>query len=96
MMIDDMENVYNSNVLAAIIEIRGNKKRPDTKDIKEHVTKKFTADVEEMLVRGIIMELLLDMEWNNGKQIHSQSKLILCDQKKCYLRGSQFENPSSN
>ena len=96
MMIDDMENVYNNNFLAAIIAIRVNKKRPDTKDIKEHVTKNFTVHVEEELIRGIIMELLLDMEWNNGKQIHSQSKLILCDQKKCYLRGSQFENPSSN
>lgn len=66
------------------------------KDVKEHVNKNFTADVEEELIKGIIMELLLDMEWNNGKQIHSQSKLILCDQEKYYLRGSQVENPSGN
>ena len=35
------------------------------KDVKEHVNKNFTADVEEELIKGIIMELLLDMEWNN-------------------------------
>ena len=61
-MIDDIENVYK-NVLAEIIAIRKNKKRPDTKDIKDHVNKNFT-DAEEELTEGIVMELLKDIMEN--------------------------------
>ena len=62
-MIDDIENVYK-NVLAEIIAIKKNKKCADTKDIKDHVNKNFTADAEEELTEGIVMELLKDIMEN--------------------------------
>ena len=56
-MTDSTENVDNEYVLTAIVTIRGNSKRPDTKAIK-YINKNSATDVEEELIGGIVMELL--------------------------------------
>ena len=57
-MTDSTENVDNEYVLTAIIPIRENNERPDTKSIKNYINKNFATDVEEKPIEGITMELL--------------------------------------
>ena len=52
------ENIDNEYVLTAIIAIRENNKRPDSKAIRDYINKNFAADVEEELIESIIIELL--------------------------------------
>ena len=52
------ENIDNEYVLTAILAIRENNKCPDSKAIKDHISKNFAADVEEELIESIIIELL--------------------------------------
>ena len=57
-MTDSKENVDNESVLTEIIAIRENNKRPDNKAIKDYINKNFAPGVEEVLIQGIVMELL--------------------------------------
>ena len=46
------ENIDNEYVLTAILAIRENNKCPDSKAIKDHISKNFAADVEEELIES--------------------------------------------
>ena len=57
-MTNIVENIDNEYILRAIIAIRENNKRPDSKAIKDYLNKNFAADVEEELIESIIRKLL--------------------------------------
>ena len=40
------DNIDNEYVLTAIVTIRGNNKRSDSKSIRDYINRKFAADVE--------------------------------------------------
>ena len=52
------ENIDNKYVLAAVITIRENNKRPDINAIKDCINKNFATDVEEEFSESIVKELL--------------------------------------
>ena len=52
------ENIDNEYVLTAIIAIKENNKRPDSKAMKDYINKNFAANVEEELIDCIIIKLL--------------------------------------
>ena len=52
------ENIDNEYVLTAIIAVRENNKRSDSKSIRDYINKNFAADVEEELIESIIIKLL--------------------------------------
>ena len=57
-MTNIVENIDNEYVLTAIIAIRENNKRLDSKAIRDYINKNFAADVEDELIESIIIELL--------------------------------------
>ena len=80
---------------AEIIAIRKNKKRADTKDIKDHVIKNFTTDAEEELTEGIVMELLKDI-MENGPTTKGRFWWLFYHQKKWYLQGIQVPQATNS